>query len=174
MDGPELRLARLEAREEIRQLLIRYTLLIDDHEFDALGELFTPDARFGAPGREQVGRPSIVEHYRRRGAQYPISLHVVRGALIDLDEDDEDVARGRVVGFSEQAGEGGTVATAFRYEDVYHRVDRSWKFALRDVRTLYALTHAELAAGGMGWELRNRWPHREPGAADLPPRDDVR
>ena len=42
----ERRIARLESRAEIAELLARYAFLIDDHEFDALGELFTPDARF--------------------------------------------------------------------------------------------------------------------------------
>ena len=46
----DLRLGRLEARAEIAELLTRYTFLIDDHEFDALGELFAPDDRFGSPG----------------------------------------------------------------------------------------------------------------------------
>ena len=30
------------------------------------------------------------------------------------------------------------------------------------------MTHAELASGGLAWELRKRWPHRAPAAAELP------
>lgn len=163
----EQRIARLEARVEIQELLIRYTLLIDDHEFDALGELFTADARFGSPGGARVGRTDIVEHYRVRGEQYPISLHVARGAVLEFD--DADHARGQVLGFSEQASAQHSVITAFRYDDRYVRADGRWRFGQRDVRTLYAMPHAELAAGGLGWDLRNRWPHRSPGPADLPP-----
>lgn len=163
----EERIARLEARAEIQDLLIRYALLIDDHEFDALGELFTDDARFGSPGGARVGRADIVAHYRARGEQYPISLHVARGAVIEFD--DGEHARGQVLGFSEQASAEHTVITSFRYADRYVRVDGRWRFAERDVRTLYAMPHSELAAGGLGWELRNRWPHRSPEAADLPP-----
>jgi hypothetical protein len=170
MNDQQARLARLEARLEIEQLLVLYTLLIDDHDFAALGELFTEDASFGAPGRLHRGRQDIVENYRLRAAQYPISLHVVRGAVINFDGGDvADLARGRVSGFSEQAGGGHTVLTSFRYDDVYRRVDGRWRFRAREVRTLYALSHAELAAGGLGWELRNRWPHRPPAPADLPP-----
>jgi hypothetical protein len=163
------RIARLESRAEIQELIVRYTLLIDDHDFDALGRLFTEDARFGSPGGAHVGRDTIVANYRARGAQYPISLHVARGLVLEFD--DADHARGQVPGFSEQASEEYTVITAFRYDDVYRREDGQWRFAARDVRTLYAMTHAELAAGGLGQELRKRWPHREPSRAELPPTD---
>lgn len=160
------RVARLEARAEIQDLLVRYTFLIDDHEFEALGELFAPDARFGSPGSSHVGRDDIVANYRRLGELYPITLHEARGNVIEFR--DEEHASGRVVGFSEQANAQHTVITSFRYDDEYVRLDGRWYFAVREVRTLYAMTHTELAAGGLGFELRKRWPHRPPAAAELP------
>lgn len=166
--GFEARLGRLESREQIRELLVRYALLIDDHEFDALGELFTDNATFGRPGSQHTGRAAIVANYRLRGGQYPVSLHVAHGSVIDFAADDH--AYGQVQAFSEQASDQYTVITAFRYDDEYERTDGRWRFAGRTVRTLYALTHAELAAGGLGRELRNHWPHRDPARADLPPR----
>jgi len=81
---------------------------------------------------------------------------------------DDDHARGDVLGFSEQASGQHTVITSFRYTDEYVRLDGRWRFASRQVRTLYAMTHAELASGGLAWELRKRWPHRAPAAAELP------
>ena len=95
------RIARLEARAEIAELLARYAFLIDDHEFDALGELFTPDARFGSPGSTHVGREAIVANYRALGDLYPITLHEARGFVLDFLDDSR--ARGQVLGFSEQA-----------------------------------------------------------------------
>ncbi len=162
----EARIARLEVRAEIQELLIRYTLLIDDHDFEALGELFTPDARFGSPGSTHVGRADIVANYRKLGALYPVTLHEARGLVLDVVEATQ--ARGQVVGYSEQANDTHTVVTSFRYSDDYVRLDGRWRFASRQVRTLYAMTHAELAAGGLSWPLRKRWPHREPAAAELP------
>jgi len=73
-----------------------------------------------------------------------------------------------VLGFSEQASERHTVITSFRYSDEYVRLDGRWRFASRQVRTLYAMTHAELASGGLAWRLRKRWPHRAPAPAELP------
>jgi hypothetical protein len=170
----DVRLARLEARQEIQELLVRYTFLIDGHEFDALGELFAGDARFGSPGSSHTGRAAIVANYRRLGDLYPITVHEARGSVIEFVDDDH--ATGQVLGFSEQANDQHTVITSFRYLDEYERADGRWRFAAREVRTLYAMSHAELAAGGLAWELRKRWPHRDPAAAELPAylhRDDV-
>jgi len=162
----ERRLARLESRAEIAELLARYAFLIDDHEFDALGELFTPDARFGSPGSTHTGREAIVANYRALGDLYPITLHEARGFVLDFL--DEEHARGQVLGFSEQASARHTVITSFRYDDEYARLDGRWRFASRQVRTLYAMTHAELASGGLATRLRKRWPHRTPAPAELP------
>ena len=162
----ERRIARLEARAEIAELLARYAFLIDDHEFDALGELFTPDARFGSPGSTHTGRAAIVANYRAVGDLYPITLHEARGFVLDFTDD--DYARGQVTGFSEQASARHTVITSFRYDDEYVRLDGRWRFASRQVRTLYAMTHAEHASGGLAWRLRKRWPHRSPAPAQLP------
>jgi hypothetical protein len=162
----DLRRGRLEARAEIAELLTRYAFLIDDHEFDALGQLFTPDARFGSPGSTHVGRDAIVANYRALGELYPITLHEARGSVLEFLDDDH--ARGQVLGFSEQASSANTVITSFRYADEYVRLDGRWRFASRQVRTLYAMTHAELASGGLAWELRKRWPHRAPAPAELP------
>lgn len=160
------RLARLEARAEIAELLTRYAFLLDEHEFEALGELFAPDARFGSPGSVHVGRAAIVENYRALGEIYRITLHEARGFVLEFA--DEEHARGQVQGFSEQASGSHTVITSFRYADEYIRLDGAWRFASRQVRTLYAMTHAELAAGGLASEPRKRWPHRGPAPAELP------
>lgn len=162
----EQRIARLEARAEIAELLARYAFLIDDHEFEALGQLFSPDARFGSPGSTHVGREAIVANYRALGQVYPVTLHEARGFVLEFTDDEH--ARGEVLGFSEQASERHTVITSFRYCDEYVRLDGRWRFAARQVRTLYAMTHAELAAGGLAWKLRKRWPHRGPALAELP------
>jgi hypothetical protein len=162
----ESRVSRLESRAEIQELLVRYTFLIDDHEFEALGELFTPDARFGSPGSTHVGRAAIVANYRKLGELYPITLHEARGCVLEFVGDGR--ARGQVVGFSEQANDQHSVITSFRYSDEYLRLDDRWLFSARRVRTLYAMTHAELAAGGLTSDLRKRWPHRNPARAELP------
>lgn len=160
------RIARLEARAAIQDLLVRYAFLIDDHDFDALGDLFTAGARFGSPGSTHEGRDDIVANYRRLASVYPVSLHEARGSVIEFLDDDH--ASGRVLGFSEQANDEHSVITSFRYHDEYVRQDGHWRFAARHVLTLYAMTHSEMAAGGLRGDLRKRWPHRPPARAELP------
>ena len=121
----------------------------------------------GMPGSRHETRAVITENYRNRGGLYPVSLHIVQGSVIEVL--DATHARGQVQGFSEQASEAHTVITSFRYHDEYERVDGRWLFASRTVLTLYAMTHAELAAGGLAQDLRKRWPHREAAPAELPP-----
>jgi SnoaL-like domain len=162
----ESRLARIEARLDIHELLNRYAILIDDHDFEALGRLFDVDASFGSPGSTTTGRDAITAMYAERGDLYPISLHVVHGQVLEFDDDDH--ARGTVLAFSEQANAEQTVITQFRYHDEYVRFDGQWLFGSRRILTLYAMTHAELAAGGLTGTLRKRWPHRAPAAAELP------
>jgi hypothetical protein len=95
-----------------------------------------------------------------------VTLHEARGSVIEFVDDDH--ATGSVVGFSEQANSEHSVITSFRYYDEYLHTDGRWRFASREVRTVYAMTHAELAAGGLSGQLRKRWPHRAPSRAELP------
>ena len=131
-----------------------------------MGALFTPDAVFGSPGRLASGRAEIVANYRRLGELYPISLHEARGLVLEFVDDGQ--ARGQVIGYSEQASVEHTVATSFRYDDEYARVDGQWHFAAR--RNPHALRDdpRQLASGGLARPLRKRWPHRPPGPAELP------
>jgi hypothetical protein len=50
------RVERLEAREEIRQLVARYALALDQRDLDALCGLFPEDVRVGRDGRGRDGR----------------------------------------------------------------------------------------------------------------------
>ena len=73
-----------------------------------------------------------------------------------------------MLGFSEQASGRHTVVTSFRYDDEYVRLDGRWRFASRQVRKLYAMTHAELASCVLAGELSKLWPQRAPAPAELP------
>src|SRR5579863_10437577 len=100
-DALERRIARLEARAEIAERLSRYAFLLDDHEFEAVGELFAADARFESPGSTHTGREAIVANYRALGERYPVTLHEARGFVLEFLDDEH--ARGQVQGFSEQS-----------------------------------------------------------------------
>jgi len=163
------RLARVEARLELQELLGRYALAVDDHDAGALAACFTEDAVFASPNSPPtVGRDAVVEFFRVRFGRYRATLHVpLFQVLHDLSEHD---ARGTVVARAELATADDTVVTAFRYEDGYALDGGRWRFRCRDVRTLYAMPLRDLVAGGLSWPERKRWPGLAPSVGELPSR----
>lgn len=172
MDGLEERLARVESRLALQELLGRYALAVDDHDLVALGACFTQDAVFGSPNTTSSSRAEILEAFRGRFARYGATRHVPHFQV--LHELDSSTARGTVVGYAETATAEDTLVTAFRYDDDYVRDRDRWRFRRRDVRTLYAMPLRDLAAGGLSWPERKRWPGVPPSAAELPRRSDPR
>jgi ketosteroid isomerase-like protein len=166
MDVSE-RLARVEARLELQELLGRYALAVDDHDAAALAECFTDDAVFASPNSPpSVGRDAVVDFFRVRFDRYGPTLHVPLFQV--LHALDADVARGTVVARAELATADDTVVTVFRYEDEYAREGGRWRFRRREVHTLYAMPLRDLVAGGLAWPERKRWPGVAPSAAELP------
>jgi ketosteroid isomerase-like protein len=163
------RLARVEARLELQELLGRYALAVDDHDTEALAECFAEGAVFASPNSPPtVGRDAVVEFFRVRFDRYGATLHVpLFQVLHHLSERD---ARGTVVAHAELATADDTLVTAFRYEDEYAREGERWRFRRRDVRTLYAMPLRDLVAGGLSWPERKRWPGVAPSTAELPTR----
>jgi len=162
------RLARVEARLELHELLGRYALAVDDHDAGALADCFTEDGVFASPNSPAtVGRDAVVDFFRVRFDRYGATLHVPLFQV--LHELSEHGARGTVVARAELATADDTVVTVFRYEDHYARDSERWRFRRRDVRTLYAMPLRDLVAGGLSWPERKRWPGVAPSAAELPP-----
>ena len=161
------RLARVEARLELQELLGRYALAVDDHDAGALADCFTRDAVFVSPNSPpSVGRDAVVAFFRERFHRYGPTLHVPLFQV--LHELSEHSARATVVACAELATTDDTLVTAFRYEDEYIPDGGRWRFRRRDVRTLYAMPLRDLTAGGLSWPERKRWPGVAPSVADLP------
>jgi ketosteroid isomerase-like protein len=161
------RLARVEARLELQELLGRYALAVDDHDAAALSTCFTDDAVFASPNSPpSVGRDDVVDFFRVRFDRYGATLHIPLFHV--LHRLDDCSAQGTVVARAELATADDTVVTVFRYEDEYARNDGRWQFRRRDVRTLYAMPLRDLVAGGLAWTERKRWPGVAPSAAELP------
>jgi ketosteroid isomerase-like protein len=160
------RLARVEARLELQELLGRYALAVDDHDAGALADCFSEDAVFASPNSPPtVGRDAVVEFFRVRFDRFGATLHVPLFQV--LHELAEHEARGTVVARAELATADDTVVTVFRYEDEYVRDGDRWRFGRRDVRTLYAMPLRDLVAGGLSWPERKRWPGAPPSTAEL-------
>ena len=82
----EERIASLEARDEIRRLLSLYGDAVRRKDPDAIGPLFTPDARVViAGGKERVGREEIVPGLRNTAAGFEFLSQVGDPGLIEVE-----------------------------------------------------------------------------------------
>jgi hypothetical protein len=165
-DALEKRIQRLEDRFAIQDLVVHYATLLDDAQWDELGELFTEDGVFASPNSTTRGRAEIIENFKVKHAPFPVTWHDPHGIAVDLIDDDH--ARGTVIGYAELANADDTVVTSIRYQDDYRREGGRWRFASRHVLSVYGMTTQEHAAGAMGQVERKRWPNRPTAAAELP------
>ncbi len=162
----EQRIKRLEDRSAINDLVVSYATLLDDAQWDALGELFTLDAVFGSANSTTIGRTAIIENFKVKHAPFTATWHDPHGIVVDLV--DENHATGTVIAYAELGAPDLTLSTSIRYHDDYRREGNVWRFAKRHVLSLYSMPLSELAAGALGDQERKRWPGRPMGVAELP------
>lgn len=162
----EHRVQRLEDRFAINDLVVQYATLLDDAQWDRVGELFTEDGVFASPSSRTVGRAEIVENFKVKHAPFPVTWHDPHGITVEFDDDDH--ARGTVIAYAELASAEATVVTSIRYQDDYRREGGRWRFASRHVLSVYGMPPAEVVAGGLGQSERKRWPNRPAAPAELP------
>ena len=86
-DSLEARIARIEDRFAISDLVVRYATLLDDAQWDALGELFTEDGVFGSPHSTTVGRAAVVENFRVKHAPFTWTWHDPHGHVVEFDDE---------------------------------------------------------------------------------------
>lgn len=161
------RLAMIEAREEIRDLVVRYGMAVDDRDMETVGSLFTDDAvfRHGDDSIVNHGRQEIVDFYTDRLRSYGATYHYPHSHLIELT--DTSTGTGVVMAHAELGIEGRTLITALRYYDQYVHDDDRWLFAERRLAMLYYMDLAELADGGLSSADRKRY-FGTIGAAEIP------
>ncbi|MEE2030626.1 nuclear transport factor 2 family protein [Rhodococcus chondri] len=122
---------------EIGQLVARYALAIDDHDTDALAEMYVPDAEFIGLSDTPQGRSEIVRYVREALTGYDaVSVHTPHSSVVDFADD--DTAYGIVPCHVEFAQDGVQMILAVRYYDRYVRHDGRWRFGSRRLEVRYA------------------------------------
>jgi hypothetical protein len=129
----EARLARLEAREEIRQLVARYALALDSRNVTDMVNLFVEDV---ATGDGRTGREALAEWFDPILRPYGITFHFIGNHVIDLI--DEDHAEGQVYCRPEHEVGDLWVVMPLIYRDRYERRDGRWYFRSRKPKAFYA------------------------------------
>lgn len=161
------RVAKIEAREDIRTLVARYGMAIDDRDVQLVGQLFTPDGVFRQSNDMFVskGRAAIVEYYTTRLQSYGTSYHYPHSHVIEFQSPVE--ATGVVSAHAELGVDGTTFTTALRYHDRYAVDDGEWKFKERTILMMYYMSVTDFADGGMNETDRKRY-FGDIGPADIP------
>jgi uncharacterized protein (TIGR02246 family) len=141
----EARLARLEARHAISELVTRYALACDEHDLPALAALFTQDAEFDTPNgmMRATGRDAIIDLFDKvlsvRGPGY----HWTHDHVIRFDRGSDHAASGLILSHAETIPNGVQSLAAMSYRDEYRLDGGAWRFARRELRFLYYVPAAE-------------------------------
>jgi len=148
------RLDRLESRDEIRQLISKYSLALDMRDMDAMAGLFVPDVKVG---REKRGREALrdwLDDTMRR--QFDGTSHHVGTTIIEFPGPDEAVG----IVYSKNEHEAGAewIIMQMMYYDRYRRVGGRWYFARRQPLYWYATDLNKPPIGAR----KMRWPEQEP------------
>lgn len=170
MDDLEARLRRLEDREEIQELAVRYGFAVDDHDYAAIRALFAPDGCLSTQAGAVKGRgvDEVVAYFEGHLPKLGASNHFVHGHVVEFDADDPDRATGLVASHAELWRDGAPMITAMRYIDAYRRVDGRWRFQERIQSYMYFVDVREYPET-LGSRLRIRTSPGKPEAADWPP-----
>jgi hypothetical protein len=144
--------------EELRQLAYRYAEAVDGRDLDGLVALFVPDVRVG---RDRHGRDALAAWFDPVLRTFGVSIHFVGNHRITLDG---ERASGVVYCRAEHEVDDRWLVMMIQYWDSYRRHDGEWLFERRKEKVFYGADQLDRPTG----PLKNRWPGREPVAADLP------
>jgi hypothetical protein len=137
-------LARLVAKDAVRDLALRYAIGVDGKDLDGIAELFVPDVDNGRFG---PGRDGVRAFYDQSLRKFHCSIHVVATHLVELTGDDHATgivyctARHHVLEPEHWFDE------ALAYWDAYERVEGAWLFRRRRLRSWYRQHHGHPELG---------------------------
>ena len=131
-------------REQLRDLVARYALAVDDHDLATLRTMFHPDAVFDRDGHLAHGWTEIAETLGASMRGFRRMVHTPHAAVVELTG--PDAATGASSGHAELVTGRGVAVAAYRYADEFVRHEGCWVFARRAVSFLYATSAVEYAA----------------------------
>ena len=121
-------------RIEIQDLLARYTQAIDQRDWDALDQVFTPDAYidYSAMGGESGGVSEIKEFLARVMPMFESTQHLLGSSVVDIDG---DTANARTICHNPMVLTGGDdphlLVCGLWYRDKLVRTPAGWRISER-------------------------------------------
>jgi uncharacterized protein (TIGR02246 family) len=153
---------RVDDRDAIRELPLRYSRAVEHRDADAMADLFAPDARFGEYG---IGRDGARAFTSSMLATSLFAVILVMNHLIDFDPEREDGASGEVWAHCfAQTEADGFVEQLLKYEDTYRCHDGRWYFLHRRHRLWYGVRHGASPLE----QPPAAWPASQFGLGDIP------
>jgi len=137
-------LQEISDRLEIQDLLARYSFAIDDGDFDALDQVFTPDAQidYAETGGAKGSYPQIKEWLKIALSRFSKFQHMVATQQITFDG---DKAKSRTILFNPMVyNPEGTPETekvffiGLWYRDEFVRTPDGWRISSRYEEMVYA------------------------------------
>jgi hypothetical protein len=150
----------LLAKDEIRDLVIRYSAALEARDMDAMVDLFVPHARFGSFGEGPEALRRLTEE-SLAGSHMAVVL--VTNHRIDVQS--ADVAIGEVWArcYAQSLGDG-YVEQLLKYEDRYERYDGAWRFLFRRHRLWFGVAPRPSPLA----QSEAHWPEHQTGVGDVP------
>jgi uncharacterized protein (TIGR02246 family) len=128
--------ADLDAEVAVRRVMVAYMRACDNHDADAVAELFHPDAVWIGTGEQLEGREEVRSTYRVACARLTFCVHYLTNEWIRVDG---DTALARWCYFEPATNRGDlAVWTAGRYDHELIRCDGTWMFWRFGIRPVLA------------------------------------
>ncbi|MGZ4671802.1 MAG: nuclear transport factor 2 family protein [Ilumatobacteraceae bacterium] len=122
----------LRSAEEIRNLLVRYGLYLDNKDFEGYVSLFTRDGVLDAPLGSATGPENIRAMLGNVLGPINAGFHIYANPLIEVDGEDA-TAMSRFSYVQAIEGQLPELRLVGHYDDTLRREDGRWKFARRKI-----------------------------------------
>jgi len=139
-------LEEISDRIEINDLLVRYTVAIDEKDWELLDTVYTPDAKidYTSSGGIKGEYPEVRAWLAKALAAFPMTQHLVSNSVVEL-AGDTATARTMVFNPMGTANDKGGYDLFFVggwYEDELVRTEHGWRIAVRYERKAFMETMA--------------------------------
>jgi 3-phenylpropionate/cinnamic acid dioxygenase small subunit len=132
-------LQRLVDKDEIIDLVHRYSYCVDHRLYDEVASLFTEECvvDYGGPGIAQPvrGRRALREMFGHPSAGFAATSHHNANVLVTFEDDDRASVRTSVYAWH-QRKDGTTPRLWGYYHDIVERCTDGWRIATRQLRVL--------------------------------------
>ena len=164
----EARLADVEDRLSLQDLVARYNFAIDNRDLAKVAGLFTENGSFGSRdgAMRATGSEAVCKQFEARFSALGATNHFAHDHVVWFESATR--ARGLLSVHAEVWRKEQPMVCALRYDDLYEKSGGLWRFAERLLSFLYYLNVKDYATA-MG-QLERNHASGTPVAADFPER----